>query len=101
MDELRDWTQKPDGLQPNYLQPRKMKIEIVTPDTTIYEGEVSLAQLPGLDGSFEVLNNHAPMIAALKKGKVKVIDAKKATLFFEINGGVMEILKNRILVLAE
>lgn len=78
-----------------------MKIEIVTPDTTIFEGEVSLAQLPGLDGSFEVLNNHAPMIAALKKGKVKVIDTKKATLFFEINGGVVEILKNKIQVLAE
>jgi F-type H+-transporting ATPase subunit epsilon len=78
-----------------------MKIEIVTPDSTIYEGEISLAQFPGLDGSFEVLNNHAPMIAALKKGKVKVIDAKKATLFFEINGGVVEILKNKIQVLAE
>ncbi|MFZ4547145.1 MAG: ATP synthase F1 subunit epsilon [Bacteroidales bacterium] len=78
-----------------------MKIEIITPDTTIYEGEVSLAQLPGLDGSFEVLNNHAPMIAALKKGKVKVIDAKKSTLFFEINGGVVEVLKNKLLVLAE
>jgi F-type H+-transporting ATPase subunit epsilon len=78
-----------------------MKIEIITPDTTIYEGEVTLAQLPGLDGSFEVLNNHAPMIAALKKGKVKVIDAKKSTLFFEINGGVVEVLKNKLLVLAE
>ncbi len=78
-----------------------MRIEIVTPDTTIYEGEVSLAQLPGLDGSFEILNNHAAMIAALKKGKVKVIDDKKATLIFDINGGVAEILKNRILVLAE
>ncbi len=78
-----------------------MKIEIITPDTTIYEGEVSLAQLPGLDGSFEVLNNHAPMIAALKKGRVKVIDSKKATQFFEVNGGVVEVLKNRILILAE
>jgi F-type H+-transporting ATPase subunit epsilon len=78
-----------------------MKIEIVTPDSTIYEGEVSLVQFPGLDGSFEVLNNHAPVIAALKKGKVKVIDAKKVTLFFEINGGVVEILKNKIQVLAE
>ncbi len=78
-----------------------MKIEIVTPDSTIYEGEVSLAQLPGLDGSFEILNHHAAMIAALKKGRVKVIDSKKDTLFFEINGGVMEVLNNRILVLAE
>lgn len=78
-----------------------MKIEIVTPDATIYEGEVSLAQFPGLDGSFEVLNNHAPMIAALKKGKLKVIDDKKNTLFFDINGGVVEVLKNKIQVLAE
>jgi len=78
-----------------------MKIEIVTPDTTIYEGEVSLVQFPGLDGSFEVLNNHAAMIAALKEGKIKVIDSKKATLFFEIKGGVVEILKNKIQVLAE
>ncbi len=78
-----------------------MRLEIVTPDTTIYEGEVSLVQFPGLDGSFEVLNNHAPMIAALKKGKVKVIDSKKATLFFEIKGGVVEVLKNNIQVLAE
>ncbi|MFN8133852.1 MAG: ATP synthase F1 subunit epsilon [Bacteroidales bacterium] len=78
-----------------------MKIEIVTPDSTIYEGEVSLAQFPGLDGSFEVMNNHAPMIAALKKGKIKVIEAKKNTLFFDVNGGVVEILKNKIQVLAE
>lgn len=78
-----------------------MKIEIVTPDSTIYEGEVSLAQFPGLDGSFEVMNNHAPMIAVLKKGKIKVIEAKKNTLFFEVNGGVVEILKNKIQVLAE
>ena len=66
-----------------------MKIEIVTPDSTIYEGEVSLAQFPGLDGSFEVMNNHAPMIAALKKGKIKVVEAKKNTLFFDVNGGVV------------
>ncbi len=78
-----------------------MKIDIVTPDNLIYEGEISLAQFPGLDGSFEVLNNHAPMIAALKSGKIKVIDSKRATLFFEIKGGVVEILKNNIQVLAE
>ena len=78
-----------------------MNIEIVTPDSTIYEGEVSLAQFPGLDGSFEVMNNHAPMIAALKKGKIKVIEAKKNTLYFDVNGGVVEILKNKIQVLAE
>jgi F-type H+-transporting ATPase subunit epsilon len=78
-----------------------MKIEIITPDNTVYEGEVSLAQFPGLDGSFEVLNNHAPMIAALKKGTIKVVDLKKSVLTFEVNGGVVEVLKNKIQVLAE
>jgi F-type H+-transporting ATPase subunit epsilon len=78
-----------------------MKIEIITPDTTIYEGEINLAQFPGLDGSFEVLTNHTPAIAGLKKGRVKVIDNHKQTHFFEVNGGVVEILKNKILVLAE
>ncbi len=78
-----------------------MKIDIVTPDNTIYQGEISLAQFPGLDGSFEVLNNHAPMIAALKKGKIKVIDSKKKTLYFDVKGGVVEVLKNNIQVLAE
>ena len=78
-----------------------MKIEITTPDSTIYEGEISLAQFPGMDGSFEVLNNHAAMIAVLKKGKIKVIDSKKSVHFFEVNGGVVEVLKNTVQVLAE
>lgn len=78
-----------------------MKIEIITPDTSLYEGEVSLAQFPGLDGSFEILPNHAPMISALKNGRIKVVDGKKETIFFDVKGGVVEVLKNKILVLAE
>ncbi|NTW31291.1 MAG: ATP synthase F1 subunit epsilon [Bacteroidetes bacterium] len=78
-----------------------MFIEIITPDTKIYSGEVSLAQLPGTDGSFEILNNHAPIISTLGKGKIKIIDAEKTTKFFEIKSGVVEVLKNKIIVLAE
>jgi F-type H+-transporting ATPase subunit epsilon len=78
-----------------------MRLEIITPDKTIYQGEVVLVQLPGLDGLFELLNNHAPMIAALGKGRIKVHDMEKNELFFEINGGVLEVLKNKVLVLAE
>lgn len=78
-----------------------MNIEIVTPDATIYTGDIKLAQLPGLDGSFEVLNNHAPLISALKKGKIKINNSLNETLFFEINGGIVEVLNNKILVLAE
>jgi F-type H+-transporting ATPase subunit epsilon len=78
-----------------------MKVEIINPDKTIFSGEASIVQLPGKDGSFEILNNHAPIISVLQKGKVKIIDMDKNTNFFEINGGVIEVLKNKILILAE
>ena len=77
-----------------------MKLEITTPEKRIFEGEVDLVQLPGLDGLFEILNNHAPMISALGKGKVKIGNNNEYK-FIEINGGVVEVLNNRILVLAE
>ena len=77
-----------------------MNIEIITPDKLIFSGTTSLVQLPGLDGLFEILENHAPMIAAVKKGKIKLV-SEGETLFFEINGGVLEVLKNNIQVLAE
>jgi F-type H+-transporting ATPase subunit epsilon len=78
-----------------------MKIEIVTPDSTIFTGEISLAQFPGIDGSFEVLNNHAPLIAALKKGRIKLAGLDKQLKYFDVNGGIVEVLRNSILVLAE
>ncbi len=78
-----------------------MKLEIITPDKEIFQGDVKLIQLPGIDGSFEILDRHAPMISVLKKGKVKVIDPQNKTSFFEINGGVIEVLMNKVLVLAE
>jgi len=78
-----------------------MIIEILTPDQTIFTGEVKLAQFPGIDGSFEILNNHAPMISVLKKGKIKIQDTNNELQYFEVKGGVVEVLKNKILVLAE
>lgn len=78
-----------------------MNLEIVTPDKELYSGEASLVQLPGIDGLFEILNNHAPLISALKKGQVKVVDGQDETKFFEVRGGVVEVLNNKVLVLAE
>jgi F-type H+-transporting ATPase subunit epsilon len=80
-----------------------MKVEIVTPDSVIFTGEnIQLVQLPGIDGSFEVLNNHAPLISVLRKGSVKIIRKnEKEELFFDIKGGVIEVLNNKILILAE
>ena len=77
-----------------------MILEIITPDKTIYKGNAELVQLPGIDGSFEILNNHAPLISALKKGQVKVkLDG--AENFYDINGGIIEVLDNKILILAQ
>ncbi len=79
-----------------------MNLEIVTPDTTLFEGDnVHLVQLPGIDGSFEVLDRHAPLISVLKKGSIKVEIKGAEPKFFEINGGVIEVLKNKVLILAE
>ncbi len=77
-----------------------MNLTIITPDKQIFDGEADLVQLPGSDGSFEILNNHAPMIASLQKGKIKVGNNSDLQ-YFEINGGVVEVLNNKILVLAE
>jgi F-type H+-transporting ATPase subunit epsilon len=80
-----------------------VKVEIITPDSTIFTGDnVALIQLPGIDGSFEVLNNHAPLISVLQKGRIKVINSgEKEEKFFEIKGGVIEVASNKVLVLAE
>jgi F-type H+-transporting ATPase subunit epsilon len=78
-----------------------MKLEIITPEKTIFSGEVDMVQLPGLDGLFAILNNHAPMIAALGRGQVKIREGEKTLHYFEISGGILEVLKNKVLVLAE
>ena len=78
-----------------------MNLEIITPGKEVFKGTVSLVQLPGLDGLFEVLTNHAPLISALQAGKVKITDDQDQTQFFDINGGIVEVLNNKVLVLAE
>lgn len=78
-----------------------MRLEIITPETTLFAGEVNLLQLPGIDGSFEILTNHAPLIAVLSSGRIKAQDAQKQNQFFDIKGGVVEVLHNKVLVLAE
>ncbi len=78
-----------------------MRLEITSPDKQIFSGDVELVQLPGSDGLFEILNNHAPMIAALGPGRAKVQDAAGQLQYFDIKGGVCEVLENKITVLAE
>jgi len=78
-----------------------MKLEIVRPDKKLYEGNVRSVTFPGAEGSFGVLNNHAPMISTLKAGIVEIIEDSNTKQSFEIKGGVVEVLKNSVIVLAE
>lgn len=76
-----------------------MQLEITSPEKRIYEGEVALVQLPGAMGSFEILKNHAPLVAILENGRVKIIDSERNLFYIEIPGGVVQVEENRITVL--
>ena len=95
-----------------------MQLEIITPEKEIFKGEAEAVQFPGLDGSFQVLNGHAPIISALSQGEVKVnlsavynsevendsiqVDGSdKKVIRVAIKGGVIEMLNNKVIVLAE
>ncbi|WP_144606985.1 ATP synthase F1 subunit epsilon [Algoriphagus algorifonticola] len=77
-----------------------MQLEIVTPDKKVFQGEVSEASFPGASGAFQVLNNHAPIVSALAKGAVSftTADGKQSMI---VDGGVVEVKDNTIVVLAE
>jgi len=78
-----------------------MILEILTPEKMVYTGEVYGVQLPGIGGSFEVLEKHAPMVSALKSGNMKVLTSKTTFSNFSIQGGFVEVLNNKVTVLAE
>ncbi len=77
-----------------------MQLEILSPDKKIFSGVADGVQMPGTTGSFEVLNNHAPLIASLGKGKVRVRIGNEKK-YYEISGGFVEVLNNNVSVLVE
>jgi F-type H+-transporting ATPase subunit epsilon len=79
-----------------------MNLEILTPEKKIYSGEVYGVQMPGISGSFEVLDKHAPLVSALKAGRLKILkDKQNHVTNFDIQGGFVEVLNNKVTVLAE
>jgi F-type H+-transporting ATPase subunit epsilon len=76
-----------------------MEIEIITPDKTLFSGEAQSVKFPGSAGRFETLNNHANIISSLEKGPI-VVKTNEGNQEFQINGGIVEFLKNKIIVLA-
>jgi len=77
-----------------------MHLEILTPEKKIFAGEANSVQMQGTDGSFQVLNHHAPMISSLKEGNIKV-DHDKTTTNFNVMGGFVEVADNKVTVLVE
>lgn len=78
-----------------------MLVDIITPDKELFSGDILAIELPGSDGSFEILNNHAPIIATLSGGKITIALENGKKQSFEVNGGVIEMQNNKIIVLAD
>lgn len=79
-----------------------MTLEILTPERKLFSGEVYGVQMPGISGSFEVLDKHAPLVSALKAGRIKVLrDKQNHVANFDIQGGFVEVLNNKTTVLVE
>ncbi len=78
-----------------------MKLEILTPEKKIYSADVYGVQLPGINGLFEVLDKHAPLVSALKSGTLKILTDKTNTVSYTIQSGFVEVLNNSTTVLIE
>jgi len=78
-----------------------MNLTVLTPDNEIFQGEVSSVKVPGVEGQFEVRNNHAPVVAALTEGNVRLIKADSNKMTFKIHKGFIEVLNNEIALLVQ
>jgi F-type H+-transporting ATPase subunit epsilon len=78
-----------------------MLLEILTPEKKLFSGNVQGVQLPGVDGLFEILDKHAPLVSALGIGNVKVLQKGTASETYAIQGGFVEVMDNKATVLVE
>jgi F-type H+-transporting ATPase subunit epsilon len=78
-----------------------MKIEIITPDRKVFEGDIKSVRVPGKKGSFQVLKDHAPIISTLDQGSVIMVDDQNNEKIYEISGGLIEVKANKIILLAD
>ncbi|HRI33822.1 MAG: ATP synthase F1 subunit epsilon [Saprospiraceae bacterium] len=78
-----------------------MKVTILTPEAQLYEGHAKAIILPGLDGQFEILDRHAPLISALDNGTVNLTDEKGQKHLFPIVNGFVEVLRNEVNILVQ
>ncbi|MBX7095098.1 MAG: ATP synthase F1 subunit epsilon [Flavobacteriales bacterium] len=77
-----------------------MHVDILSPDSSLFSGQASAVSLPGKDGSLGILENHAPLITTLKAGTIKISSAEGEKTF-DVGGGVVEVNRNKVIILAE
>jgi F-type H+-transporting ATPase subunit epsilon len=80
---------------------KEFKLELITPEGTVFKGMIQSVIIPGVDGLFQVLYQHAPLIAALGNGTVTIQTPEYQTIQYQISGGVSEVLNNQVIILAE
>lgn len=78
-----------------------LNLDIITPDTTVFDGDVLSVTVPGSKGSFQVKYNHAPIISTLSKGLIRVETEFGERVFNALEDGVIEVLNNQIIILCE
>ena len=78
-----------------------MKVKIVKPDTALFEGDAKLVQLPGTNGLFAIMENHAPIISSLAAGRVRIVLSDDKEQTFDINAGVVKGQQNEVLILVQ
>ncbi len=76
-------------------------VDIVSPSGSVFRGEAERVRAPGVAGTFEVLHNHAPMIAAIDMGPLYVTTPGGERIAFATSGGFVEVLNNTVTILAE
>jgi F-type H+-transporting ATPase subunit epsilon len=76
-----------------------MNLLMLTPEKEIFSGDITSVKVPGTNGSFEILSNHAPIVAALGKGEVRIIDKQGGKSSFKIQKGFIEVIKNEVSIL--
>lgn len=77
-----------------------MRLEIITPEQNVFSGEVNVVTLPGKEGQFQILKDHAPLVSTLATGDV-VYETGGSKQTIAIDGGVVQVLNDKVLVLAE
>jgi len=77
-----------------------MQLDIITADKTLFSGEIEMVTLPGTDGTFQILKGHAALVSSLSKGQVVVKGTENGNQSFDITSGIVEILNNKVVVLA-